>query len=72
MGKLIWTEWFMQAPSPLPGVGPDSEPLGDVTKTKMGITGASPVLQPAHIRRKSLRKITVTHLNGGDPLGHLL
>lgn len=35
MDELIWTEWFMLPPLPLPAVRPNSEPQQDVFETKM-------------------------------------
>lgn len=71
MDELIWTEWLRLPPLPSPRVGTDSEPQVDFTETKMAVTGASQD-HPAHNRKKSLRKIIVTHLDDGASPGHLL
>lgn len=66
MDEVIWTDWFMLPPLLLPGAGPGSESQVDVTETKMGISGASQLSQPA------LRKFKVAHFNGSDLCGHCL
>lgn len=47
MDEVIWTDWFMLPPLPLPGAGPGSESQVDVTETKMGIADASQLSQLA-------------------------